>query len=259
MPTTVTLLQKAYGSFSPRVFQSMISSLCMGLKVEVKYRGKRERHWVEVEVSGEDEAVALQLLNREIGLAPASLDNVERFSALRGRVVSSAKNETELVVDVGVFYPRICDAAVPLQTLQAQLADGKKLALPSLIKLYCLHENMPLQVKIVEKGDVNGDLMKAELIEPQLSKFSAWIRSSLDRLIILGAWLSDVERAVELSRHGRDVVRIESLGLLEHALTCKLGTDAVGLVPKLGPHMPTAVLAPFSPRRIRQVVDRQFL
>jgi len=59
--------------------------------------------------------------------------------------------------------------------------------------------------------------------------------------------------------HGRDAVRVESLGLLEHALICKLGTDAVGLVPKLGPHMPTAVLAPFSPRRIRQAINRPFL
>lgn len=259
MPTTVTLLQKAYGSFSPKTFQSTISSLCTGLKAEVKFNGESERHWVEVEVWGEDEAVALQLLDREIGLAPVSLEKVERFSALRGRVVSSGKGETELVADVGVSSPRVCDAAVSLQNLQAQLADGRKLTLPSLIKLYCLLDNMPLHVKIVEKGYVKDDLMEAELSESQVSQFSAWIRSNLDRLIVLGAWLRDVERAVEASRHGRDVVRIESLGLLEHALVCKLGTDAVGLMPRLGPYTPTAVLAPFTPRKIRQIIERPTL
>jgi len=231
----------------------------MGLEAEVKFKGKSGRQWVEVEVSGEDEAVALQLLDREIGLAPVSFDKVKRFSILRGRVVSPGKDDAKLVVDVGVLSPRVCDAAMSLQRLQAQLTDGKKPALPSLIKLYCLVDHMPLHVKIVSKGDVEDELMEAELSEYQMSQFSAWIRSSLDRLIVLGAWLHDIERAVKVSGHGRDVIRIESLGLLEHAVVCKLGTDAVGLMPKLGPHMPIALLAPFLPRKIRKIIDRPLL
>jgi len=258
MPTTVTLLQKAYGSFSPKMFQSMISSLCEGLEAEVKFQGQNERGWVEVEVSGEDEAVALQLLDRDVGLAPVSLDKLEKFSILRGRIISSG-GETELVVDVGVSSPRVCDAALSLPRLQTQLADGKNLTLSSLIKLHCLLEYMPLRVKIVDMRDIEDGLMEAELSESQLLRFSSWIRSSLDRLIVLGAWAGDVERAVGVSGHGRDVVRIESLGLLEHAVVCKLGTDAVGLLPKLGPHMFTATLAPFSPRKIRQIIDRPTL
>ena len=81
----------------------------MGLKVEVKFKGESEHHWVEVEVSGEDEAVVLQLLDREMGLAPISFDEVERFSIMRGIVVSFGKGETKLVVDVGVFSPRVCE------------------------------------------------------------------------------------------------------------------------------------------------------
>jgi len=259
MPTTVTLLQRAYGSFSPRVFRSVISAFCRGLRVDVKFKGVNKRGWVEVEVSGEDEAVALQLVDREVGLAPVSFDRVERFSALRGSVVSSGKDGTELVVDVGVSSPTVCDAAVSLWRLQAQLADGERLALPSLVKLFCLLDHRPLRVKIVGKGRIEGGLMEAELSESHVSRFSGWVRSSLDRLLVLGAWLGEVERAVAISGHGRDVVRIESLGLLEHTVVCKLGTDAVGLVPKLGPHMSAAMLAPFSPRRIRQVTDRPFL
>jgi len=259
MTTTVTLLQKAYGSFSPRLFQSTISSLCRGLKAEARFKGKQERGWIEVEVSGEDEAVALRILDREMGLAPSSLDRVERFATLRGRILSSGGDETALTVDVGVFSPRVCDAFVSLERLGAQLADGKRLALPNLIKLYCLLDQMPLIVKVVDKGAADDGLMEAELSESQLFNFSTWIRSSLDRLIVLGAWQHDIERAVEVSGHKRDVVRVEPLGLLEHALVCKLGTDAVGLVPRLGPHVPAATLAPFSPRKIRQVVSRSAL
>jgi hypothetical protein len=76
----------------------------------------------------------------------------------------------------------------------------------------------------------------------------------LDRLIILGAAAGSVRRAVEVSRHFRDVVTIEALGLFEHAVLCKLGTDAVGLIPAIGRILRTAAMAPFSPRKIRHAI-----
>jgi hypothetical protein len=111
----------------------------------------------------------------------------------------------------------------------------------------------------VQDLDPQKKRIEAELSEAQLSQITSWIRSSLDRLIVLGAFFSDVERAVKLSRHFRDVVKIESLGMLEHFALCKLGTDAVGLIPKLGRFLPDAVFVPFSPSKIRQLIDRPFL
>jgi hypothetical protein len=78
----------------------------------------------------------------------------------------------------------------------------------------------------------------------------------LDRLIVLGAEFRDVERAVKISKHTRDVVRVEQLGLLEHGVVCKLGTDAVGLVPRLGRFLRSATLVPFSPRKIKSLIGR---
>jgi len=258
MPT-VTLLEKVYGSFSPETFEPFFSSLCKGLRVESRVVGKTNRGWVQIDVSGEDEIAALHFVDEKIGLAPVSLDRLKKFSVIRGRVVSSGKSKNELYVDVGVFSPETCDAVVPLQRLQAQLADGKKLSLQRLVELFCLYDNLPLEVKIAGSVDVQNRLVEAELSEGQLSRFSRWIRSSLDRLLVLGALLSDVEHAVKASKHSRDVVRIESLGLLEHVVLCKLGTDAVGLIPNLGRFLSDAFLAPFSPGKIRQLVDRPFL
>jgi len=256
----VTLLEKAYGYFRAEAFEPMLKSLCKGLKVQIKVKGKIAQEWVQAEVNGEDESVALQLLKSEFGLAPNNAENIERFSVLRGRIVDSEKTEAELHVDVGVFAPKVIYAKIPLQSLQAQLADGKKLPLQRLTELFCLLDYVPLHVKIVDT-DWHGEneAFLAELSERQLAVFTDWLRSSLDRLVILGAQHSDVERAVEASRHFRDVVRIESLGWLEHAIVCKLGTDAVGLIPAIGRILRTATLAPFSPRKIRQIVDRPFL
>jgi len=256
----VTLLEKAYGHFSAQSFEPLLKSLCKGLRVQVKVKGKTAQEWVQVEVNGEDESVSLQLLNSEFGLSPNNAENVEKFSVLRGRIVDSGKTAAELRVDVGVFAPKVVYAKVPLQSLQAQIADGKRLPLQRLTQLFCLLEYVPLHVKIVDFDlKVENEAFLAELSERQLALFSDWLRSSLDRLVILGAQHSNVEYAVEASRHTRDVVKIESLGWLEHAIVCKLGTDAVGLIPAIGRFLRTATLAPFSPRKIRQIVDRHFI
>lgn len=259
MPT-VTLLEKAYGSFPSVSLEPMLKSLCKNLSVQVRVRGITVQGWIQAEVTGEDEAVALRLIDTEIGLTPTHVDNVGKFSHMRGRIVDSGKTAAELQVDVGVFAPKVVYATVPLQRLQAQLADGKKLPLKSLVELYCLHDNMPLQVKIVDAElSMEREAFEAELSEQQLGRFTGWLRSSLDRLLVLGARLEDIERAIKSSKHFRDVVRIESLGPLEHAVLCKLGTDAVGLIPAVGPYLSSAAFAPFSPRKTLQIVNRPFL
>lgn len=250
MPT-VALLEKVYGPFSPETFEPVLSSLCKGLKVRLRVVGKTSRGWIQTEVSGEDETAALHFIDREIGLAPTSVDELKKFSVVRGRVVFSGKSKNELCVDVGVFSPETYDAVVPLQTLQAQLADGIKLPLQRLIELFCLYDNLPLKVKIAGSVDAQKKVVEAEVAEAQLSQITYWIRSRLDRLLVLGAPFSDVERAVKMSKHFRDVIKIESLGMLEQVILCKLGTDAVGLISKLGRFLPTAVLVPFSPVKIR--------
>lgn len=259
MPSA-TLLQKAYGNFSAEAIEPTLKSLCKGLKVQVRVKGKTGQGWVQVEVDGEDQSVALQLLNNDLGLAPINADKVERFSVGRGRIVDSGRDAAGLSVDIGVFAPKVVYAKIPLQSLQAQLADGKELPIQRLTELFCLIDYLPLQVKIVDtKFDVKDEVFVAELSGSQLVIFTDWLGSSLDRLLVLGAQSDAVERAVEASRHFRDIVRVESLGWLEHAVVCKLGTDAVGLIPAIGGFLRNATLAPFSPRKIRQMVDRSTL
>lgn len=257
--TAATLLEKAHGSFSPPTFETMVLSICQDLRAEIKVQGKTIRGWIKIDVKGEDESAAISLLNHEIGLAPISIGNVKKFSSIRGKVIDCDKSTDRLRVDIGVYEPKVCDAAIPLWRLRAQLADGKNLPLESLIELFCLHDFMRLDVKIIADLNVANDECEAELSERQLSQFSAWLMSNLDRLIVLGASHDEVEKAVDKARHFRDVIKIERVGPLEQAILCKLGTDGVGLIPKLGPYLRTAYLAPFSPRKIRQIIRRPFL
>jgi hypothetical protein len=255
--TDFTLLEKSYGSFSQHTFETILLSMCKDLRVQVKVKGITTRDWIQITISGEDESIALRLLDREFGLAPVTADKVAKFSTVRGKVVEAYKAIDELRVDIGVFQPKVFDAVISLPRLRAQVTDGKKPSLKNLIELFCLHNLMPLHIKLVADLNTEKSFWEAELSERQFSQFSVWLRSNLDRLIVLGASISEIEEAINKTKHFRDIVKIETLGSFEHAILCKLGTDAAGLVPKLGPHLRLAYLAAFSPRKIKSQVIRE--
>ncbi len=257
--STVTVLEKLYGSCSPETFEKLCSGLIRGLKVQLSFAGTTNRGWIQLEVSGEDKTAALSLLDRVIGLAPVSLDSLKKFSLVKGKVVFPNRSAHELHVDLGVFSPVTCDAVLSKKLLCAQLAEGKVVPLKELVELFCMYDNMPLEVKIAENVEEGKDNVEAVLSEAQFSLFSGWVSCRFDRLIILGSPFSDVERAVKLSRHLRDIIRIVSLGILEQVVLCKLGTDAVGLIPKLGRYLKSAVLVPFSPKNIFEVFGSMYL
>lgn len=257
MPT-ITLLDKIYGSNSVESFENHYSSIVEGLEVQLQLKGKTDRGWIQLEVCGNDTPVALSLLEQKVGLAPSSLDELQKFSVLKGRIVSLDKKSKELHVDLGIVFPKPYDATISEKDLQAQLADGKQVPFQEMVELFCLHNNFSVEVKLSENVNQNSSTVKAVLSEGQISLFRGWIGSRFDRLIIIGARFSKVERALKSSRHFRDVIKTETLGALEHAVLCKLGTDAIGLIPKIGRYMKSSVvLVPFSPKNIIKKIGHQ--
>lgn len=253
----VTILEKLYGSYSPTTFEKIFSDLIIGLKAQLCFVGTTDRGWIQLDVSGADETAALSLLDRKIGLALDSSDNLKKFSVMQGKIIFSNKNGNKLYVDLGVGSPNVCDAAVSDKLVYTQLTDGKEIPHKKLVELFCLYDNFPLEIKIIEDVIVGNETVKAQLSESQLSFFKSCISSRFDRLIILGSLFYDVERAIKLSRHSRDIIRIESLGVLEQVVLCKLGTDAVGLIPRIGRSLKSAVLFPFSPKKIIETLGSE--
>jgi hypothetical protein len=247
--TTVTLLEKLYADISLKMAESQIQASCEGLEVAIRVAEATHRGWLSLSVSGEDEVAALNLLKKEIGMAPVSTKNAKEGNIYRGKIVSSGKSSTEIHVDVGVFLPEPMVAAVPLQHVQSQLADGKKLQLQRLSRLFCFLDNFPMEI-LIKRTHNEQRFFASELSERQILLISSWVASNLDRLVVLGAFQRTIENAVRASGHLRDIVEIESLGMLEHAIVCKLGTNAVGLIPRFGKLIPNAVFGVFSPTEI---------
>jgi hypothetical protein len=251
--TALTFLTKISGDRQLKQIDAALKAPLAELEVAVKILGTTTGGWVRVELSGGDERIATNYLIQEIGLCPSSLENVEKFSTVKGYIQKIGK--TELTVDVGVFQPEIVHATVPLSHLQAELVDDRKLALKKIAELFGFCEGLPVKVK-VNGLNKEENRMESELAREQIKKYAVWEESLLDRLLVLGPSLHEIKATIERAKLERDVIDVESLGMFEHALTCKLGTDAVGLIPKLGRILKNASFSVFNAKTVMKFLKK---
>lgn len=257
--TILTLLVKASSSGQLKKIDDMLKAEFENLDLEVKVLGNPVNKWVQVSLSGEDEVIATNYINKQIGTCPISIKNVNKFSVLKGYISKVDTAKQEFKVDVGVFEPKIIQATIPLAHLQAQLADGRKVDLKKISEIYGFYENLPISIKVIHIDSEEDGLLQAELSIEQTERIRLWQQSLLDRLIILGVSLGEIETVLERTRLNRDVIGTESLGMFEYALTCKLGTDATGLIPKVGRYMRNAAFIVFNPKKIFGFLGEQAL
>ena len=250
--TTLTLLTKINDDNQLEQIGKALKVSFEGLEVETKILGTVADGWVQIAVAGEDEEVATNYLIQEIGLCPSNFGNVRKLSTLKGYNENIGKNGGELSIDVGVFQPKIVHATIALRHLQAQLVDGRKFALRKIAELFGLCEDLPVSVKVSSLNEEESRI-EAELSSRQIRKYAVWRESLLDRLLVLGPSLHEVKATIEHAKLKRDVIDVEPLGLFEHALTCKLGTDAAGLIPKIGRTLKKAYFSVFNAKTVMKL------
>jgi len=247
--TTLTLLVYASNLGQVKQIDELLKTQFEGLDVEVKVLTNTANRWIQVSVSGEDEAIATSYINKEIGTCPTSLENAKNYPVLKGYISKLDLSKQELLVDVGIFEPEKILAVIPLECLQAQLVDGRKADLKKIAETYGFAERVPLSIKPLSLDGEETEVLQAELSMKQVEKLHTWQQSLLDRLIILGASKDTIENVLERTRLNRDVIEIETLGMFEHALTCKLGTDATGLISIIGRYMRNSVFVVFNAKK----------
>ena len=257
--TDITLLIKTSSDRQLKQIDELLKSEFENLSVDVKILGNSAGKWVKVSVSGEDEVIATSYITKKIGTSAISIKKVNKFSILKGYISKVDTANQKLTVDVGVFEPKIIQSVIPLAYLQAQLADGKKIDLQKISEIFGLKENLPLTIKVTRLNDEESDALQAELSAEQIERIRLWQQSLLDRLIILGASVSEIETVLERTRLNRDIISIEELGMFEHALTCKLGTDAAGLVSRVGRYMRNSRFIVFSAKKPLECIGESAL
>ena len=254
--TNLTLLIKAINFGQVKQIDELLKTQFEELDVEMKVLSNPSSRWVQVSLSGEDEAVAVSYINKQIGTCPTSLENAKNQLVLKGYISKVDLDNQELVLDVGIFEPTTILATVSLASLQTQLMEGKKMDLKKIAESYGFAERSPLSIRLLSQ---EGDGLQAELSAGQVEKLQAWQQSLLDRLIILGASKETVESVLERTRLTRDVIDVEVLGMFEHALTCKLGTNAAGLVSVLGRYLRNSVFVVFNAKKSLDLLNANAL
>jgi hypothetical protein len=255
--TKLTLLVKASNIGQVKQIDELLKIQFTELDVEIEVSNNTTNRWVQVSVSGEDENIATSYINKEIGTCPPNLENAKKSSVLRGYISKLDLIKQELSIDVGIFEPKIVLATVPLAILQTQLVEGRKVDLKKIAEIYGLVERSPLSIKPVSPITEEVEGLQAELAAEQVERLRSWQQSLLDRLIILGASIDKIENVLERTRLNRDVIEIETLGMFEHALTCKLGTNAAGLVSIVGRYLRNSVFVVFNAKKSLDFLSEQ--
>ena len=115
--TNLTLLVKASNLGQVKQIDELLKTQFEELDVEVKVSTSTANRWVQVSLSGEDEAIATSYINKKIGTCPTNLETAKNLPILKGFVEKIDFNRQELLVDVGIFEPKMVPAIISVACL----------------------------------------------------------------------------------------------------------------------------------------------
>lgn len=246
----ITLLQKP-GPVSREDFCANLGSALFELKgklsASIALAGFSERGWARVDVEGDDQEILQELISREFGQAQMDISNIEKYGNYQGIVVGEFGGNLE--VDIGVENSRPAKVKIKLSSMRAQLADGRPLSGKEIVEHYCLFPSSKTRVRVTRLEQEAG-IIEGWFSDSQIDLFSEWITTRLDRIQAYHCFRQQIESAIHKAKLERDVIATEPMTLTTHSVLCKLGTDAIGLIPKLGSILRKCELKPFLPSRI---------
>lgn len=212
------LLIKIYGTRERAIHaaQILLDNDLKELDAEFTFLAS-EDGWLTLEISGEDEEFAANFLADKYG---SPLKELNKGDLLKG-FVSSIESD-RIIIDVGV----------PVTVTQASLAslgtgDAKQVA-----SRFGIITHLPMEIEIEEPQKSTGRLSKR-----QLDTLWGWKKSGYDHVTANSVTRSELKAAIKKTGHARDIFGIERLGLMEHLITCRQGTDGPGIVAAIGRHV----------------------
>jgi hypothetical protein len=200
-----------------------------GLEVESDFSLRGQ--WLTIRVKGEDSDALLNLLREDIGEAPVSRRNLERWDIVKGFVAGAGRIGYGVYLDIGIQDPAPKDALFPLHRMRAQLADGQTLSAREILDQNALVDYVPLKLTVT---DFDGENISVEMEDEDRERIVSWKKYPFDRVLVVGADKIQVENSVRESGLQSDVIDVESLSLFVQCLVCKIGTDAPGVIAKIG-------------------------
>lgn len=212
-----------------QVVGRILATRAKGLKMVSDF--SLQGQWLQIRAKGEDADAFLNLLKQEKGEAPVSRANLEKWDEVKGFVAGAGRIGYGVYVDIGIQDPRPKDALYPLHRMRAQLADGEPKSAREILDGNALVDYVPLNMTVTE---LEGENISVEMEDKARDRIVSWRKYPFDRVIVIGADKTQAENAVRASGLQSDIVEVESLSLFVQSLVCKIGTDAPGVIVKIG-------------------------
>jgi len=231
--------------------EARLRKLSSSLDVSVKVEGVSSNGFVKIGVQGSDSEVFTELIKRELGLAPSNLSEVEVDDNFKAYVTKIDQKRQSIEVEIGPVSAQF-KFEIPREALMAQLCDGRNTPLDKVARAYCIQEGVPLLVRITFI-DPDRRHIEAWISDDQISRFDQWRRRRFHRIIAIGGFQDELREAMRLSKVERDVIELEELAMTAHCLVCQLGTDAPGVIAKIGRYVSNFRLHAFLPERVEEL------
>jgi len=213
--------------------------------LHVEWEFSTRRGWLEVKVRGEDAEAFLNLLKETLGIVPVDGSRVEKWDIVKGSLVGAGGVGFGVYVDLGVLEPVAKDGLYPLHRMRAQLADGVPKSCREILGEYGMVDYFPVKARVTA---IEGEKISLELADQTYGLLQSWRRLPFDRVVATGVLREEAEGAVRMARLQFDVIRVEPLSLFSQCLVCKMGTDAPGVIAKVGTRLKGVGLAAYRAR-----------
>ncbi|WP_455282681.1 DUF2110 family protein [[Eubacterium] cellulosolvens] len=223
------------------------------LDVNIKKIDITSGDWILIEYDGEDNEIFTELLRRDHGFIPIEVAKIKHEETYRGFVIGNEEHDRGLYIDIGIISPRRNYGLYPLHRIRTQLGEDKTKSLKEITEKFCLYKGIPLNVRIEGIKNVRKIILAAT--DEQESRLKDWDRYPFDRVVVLGAFNNQIKKAIQITQLTRDIIRLDTLSFTSSFLTCKLGTDAPGVISKLGKELRHAKLFSFIPKLKRERIN----
>jgi hypothetical protein len=232
------------------VFKARILKLSSGLDVSVQL-GVTGNGFVNAEIQGSDSEFFVELIKRKMGLAPRSFSEIEVDDNFKAFVNWIDTKRQSIEVEIGPVSTNV-KSEIVREALIAQLCDGKNIPIDRVAQTYCIQEGTPVLVRIRSINPERGQIA-AWISDDQVARFEQWRRERTHRIIAVGGPHEKLNEAIRLSKVQRDIIQTEELSFTANSLVCKLGTDAPGIIAKIGHYMSEFKLYAFLPERLDEL------
>jgi hypothetical protein len=229
------------------LFKARIHKLSSDLDVTVRL-GVTSNGFVSAEVQGSDSEFFVELINRQLRLAPRDLMEIEvndNFKAYASRVDTKRQS---IEFEIGPVSTTL-RSEISREALTAQLCDGRSIPMDKVAQTYCIQEGVPILVRITFI-DPERRQIEAWISDDQVARFEQWRRERFHRIIAVGGSQHQLREAMRASKVERDIIEVEELSFTANTLVCKLGTDAPGIIAKIGRYVSEFKLYAFLPEKV---------